>query len=223
MTGSKNFTLLELLICIAIISLLGSLLLPALSESINRAKLAACSSNMRSAGYGINLYCADNSGYIPNNIPGMETSSIPILRLPNWEVLALGRLLTGGYLTDPGIFGCPDTPGYTENDLRRNWQEVPMAWTAYLYRAQACGFAGILASAENNGKAMLIDFACLKPSGNIVPHNFHISNILYSDGHVESHPNSPVPMEYYTVQAETHGEIAPDCTEIWLHADIFSQ
>ena len=90
----SHFTMTELLVVITIVCLLAGFLLPALSSGINRAKLAGCGSNLRQIGQCVQFYCADNNGVIPNIIPGMEANSIPVIRLPNNMVLALGRLMT---------------------------------------------------------------------------------------------------------------------------------
>ena len=70
MNGKKNswrffFTLIELLIVIAIIAVLASLLLPALNSARDRAKTASCSSNLKQQGYGFMMYLNDNREQYP--------------------------------------------------------------------------------------------------------------------------------------------------------------
>jgi len=60
-----GFTLVELLIVLAVISLLTAILLPALGTARSAARLAACGGNLRQIGIGIHAYAGDNGGFVP--------------------------------------------------------------------------------------------------------------------------------------------------------------
>ncbi|MBE6373920.1 MAG: DUF1559 domain-containing protein [Lentisphaerae bacterium] len=62
--GSNQFTLIELLIVIAIIAILAGMLLPALNQVRATARKTNCLSNLRQLGTGILLY-ADDHTYLP--------------------------------------------------------------------------------------------------------------------------------------------------------------
>jgi|GEM_PF-5671654 len=216
---SPKFTLTELLVVTTVICILAGLIMPSLAAGINRAKLASCGNNLRNIGQSVILYCSDNSGNIPNILPGMEQNSIPVMRLPNNMVLALGRLMDS-YLDNVCIFGCPDSPGCGADEVTKLWNSSAMVWTAYLYRGQNNMFQSKLNSPENFSKPYVMDFACLTNQGEqFAPHSYQFSNLLFPDCRIETRRNSREPFKLYTAQAARHGEITPDCTALWQNAD----
>lgn len=107
------FTLIELLIVIAIIALLASMLLPALKSARERAKQIQCSSNLRQAGTLINTYTADYNGSFPYGYRSNASLSI----IKSWEnILELEYLgmnypqSTSEYRGRNQLWGCPSFP-----------------------------------------------------------------------------------------------------------------
>jgi prepilin-type N-terminal cleavage/methylation domain-containing protein len=64
-TPPNSFTLVEMLVVIAIIGTLASILLPTLQHARARARLASCTSNVRQHGAAIGLYCVDYRDHLP--------------------------------------------------------------------------------------------------------------------------------------------------------------
>jgi prepilin-type processing-associated H-X9-DG protein/prepilin-type N-terminal cleavage/methylation domain-containing protein len=62
-TNRAGFTLVELLVVVAIIGLLAALLLPALSRARGRAQQIQCVSNLHQLGVGLQIFLGNNHGY----------------------------------------------------------------------------------------------------------------------------------------------------------------
>ncbi len=60
-----RFTLIELLIVVAILGILAALLLPALGKAREKSRAIRCSSNLKQIGIGIQLYTENSDGYFP--------------------------------------------------------------------------------------------------------------------------------------------------------------
>lgn len=61
----RQFTLIELLIVIAIIAILMTILLPSLQQAKLTAKIAVCSGNLKQIGMGLTTYTGDHDGWYP--------------------------------------------------------------------------------------------------------------------------------------------------------------
>lgn len=105
--ASTGFTLLELLVVVAIIGLLAALLLPALARAKGLARSAACLSNLRQVGIALNLYTQDNENRLPmmrDRSPAPPPTNAPpdTNSLPSPDTVLAPQL--GG---SPAVWRCP--------------------------------------------------------------------------------------------------------------------
>lgn len=75
-SGRSKFTLIELLIVIAIIAILSGVLLPALNAAREKARAISCVNNLKTIGVGIMQYTMENDSYLPPVLFNMENPQI---------------------------------------------------------------------------------------------------------------------------------------------------
>src|SRR5690348_4724779 len=95
-TVCAGFTLVELLVVIALIAVLASLLLPALSKTKEAGRTAVCGSNIRQLAIAAAAYSLDNRGILPDFLQWLHA-------LP--RDLSTGKLYP--YLTSKQVYLCP--------------------------------------------------------------------------------------------------------------------
>eukprot|EP00831_Metopus_contortus_P045622 TRINITY_DN36589_c0_g1_i1.p1 TRINITY_DN36589_c0_g1~~TRINITY_DN36589_c0_g1_i1.p1 ORF type:complete len:265 (-),score=21.91 TRINITY_DN36589_c0_g1_i1:445-1239(-) len=129
MLKSRSFTLIELLIVIAIIAILAGMLLPALNEARNKAKEISCLSNLKQIGYAATNYANSYDNFLPaGNTPYDE-------RNMRWTELFAKELgadpssaaaLSLGYTDYPGIVKifCPSARPGTGYSYGANYGEL---------------------------------------------------------------------------------------------------
>lgn len=126
---SHAFTLIELMVVIAIIGILASLLLPALSRAKEKARQAACLNNLKQLTTGMALYHGDFEDVYPT--PGSRLSYGP--QPEDWIWWQYGRDIQKSSIVryvdrfNPKIFTCPadsegralQSEGFIANDPYR--------------------------------------------------------------------------------------------------------
>ena len=77
--GKKHFTLVEMLVVVAIIAILAGMLLPALNKARSKARFISCKSNVRQITLALIQYAGDNSDYLPMRINAVGALTVGFL------------------------------------------------------------------------------------------------------------------------------------------------
>jgi prepilin-type N-terminal cleavage/methylation domain-containing protein len=112
---SLAFTLVELLVVIAVIAILAALLLPALASTKERARAIICCSNLKQWGLATHIYAENNSELLPpTGLQGSNSNSFWYIQLP--KEMNLGTYTSMPWRTNaqadlrPSIWICPSNP-----------------------------------------------------------------------------------------------------------------
>ncbi len=123
---SHGFTLIELLVVIGIIAVLIALLLPALQQAREQSKRVACGSNLHQIVIALNIYGADNRGWLPDSWD--DPAQIGVGWLDNLS-LAVRDLMNSAGATEQIMF-CPDNADEEDIDFWWNFDN-PLNATTY--------------------------------------------------------------------------------------------
>jgi prepilin-type N-terminal cleavage/methylation domain-containing protein/prepilin-type processing-associated H-X9-DG protein len=112
----RGFTLMELLIVIAVVAVLAGVGIPLARSVLGKSRQAACLNNLRSLGVGLESYLQDNQQVLPKLAVGRssKTDDTPVL-----ETVLLP------YIESPDAFKCPqDSVEYARSGSSYLWNST---------------------------------------------------------------------------------------------------
>ena len=157
---SKKFTLVELLIVIAIIAILAGVLMPAFNRARESARRATCVNNLKQIGTAIKLYTGevDWEGILPRD----KAKDSEVTVVGSYDVLR-----QAGTLDKPEIWICPSAT----NGKVKAEKNTALTANNISYRYARC-----LTESDD------VDYVV---SADITDNHEDVGNALFLDGHVD--------------------------------------
>ena len=117
-SGRDGFWLAELLVVLAVISVMAAMLLPAAERSIASARQVGCANSLRQNYAGIAMYANDSKGFAPGKLRNTEyagttshgswtTTQTYVGPTDPSSPFGWRQLFDGGYAPESSIIGCP--------------------------------------------------------------------------------------------------------------------
>jgi len=155
----RAFTLIELVVVIAIIGALATLIFPVYQRVVQNSRATACLSNLRQLGIALNLYLGEHNMVMPTLAAGRQDKSEDVAVIDN---------TLDAYVNDPVVFACP-----ADHNIAAG-TGTSYYWNVALNGQSAMSLNFLQITHEQSRIPILSD-----------KQNFHQKvNILYADGHV---------------------------------------
>lgn len=190
----QAFTLIELLVVVAVIGLLVGILMPALGSARAQARRAACATNLRQIGTGLQIYLSGNHDRFPY---ASFMPSVGPFPLDREKPIRIADVLK--FNVPPDTFQCPgDTSGDGRPEPNEGLTYFQSEGSSYEYRTMRPNIGGRTAKEIATMLSERVDTTVADNSFYLMRDydNFHgkggkpgARRYLYSDGHVTDFEN----------------------------------
>lgn len=196
---ASGFTLVEILVVVAILAILAGIVLPVAHQVLARGKETSCLSNLRQLGFATRLYSDENSGYLP---PFTNDLDLLLVHDASYVVgdpdnardpLALKAALAP-YVKDPNIWYCPLDPDARMTVVRGS---IDHLLTSYTFAHYTPGDTQILWPVVVRADSSEIQAAILIQDANELP-------IPSQIGPFSNHPDDTVNTIWGDLSAHTY-------------------
>lgn len=205
MRRDRAFTLIELMVVIAIVALLISILLPALGKAKASARRTVCAAQLKDIGVGLRVYLGGNRDRLPYVSQLPSVGSFPLDK----KAISINWVLREE-VPEPQTFHCPnDLDGISRISLNEGVSYFRSEGTSYEFRWQLNGltlneaserFSGMFGGAVADNMIWLMrdywnfhDSKSPSPGASTSPSEFEshpgARRYLYIDGHVGDYEN----------------------------------
>jgi prepilin-type N-terminal cleavage/methylation domain-containing protein/prepilin-type processing-associated H-X9-DG protein len=166
----RAFTLIELIIVIAIIGILAALLLPAISRTKEAGRSAVCLNNLHQIGLGLQIYVQDNQNLLPTMYDRATNSAPP-------AGPAMNQVLLSYVSGVSNIFQCP-----SDNHRLFELTGSSYAWNVLLNGQDADHLTMFTNAYMLHQIFVVFD----KEKFHIIRGDRRAINYLYADGHIKN-------------------------------------
>jgi len=161
----RGFTLVELVVVMAVVAILTALAFPVSSRVVQGSKASACVSNLANLGVALHLYLGEHNEIMPTLAAGRQSISQQVPVIDN---------TLNAYVPDPRVFACP-----SDNQGLAAATGTSYFWNSAINGQSVAQLHFLLSASAGQNSEIPI----LSDKEAFHPYTANKVNLLYADGH----------------------------------------